>query len=118
MSLGTLVKGIHDVTIVSMNVAELRAFYRGLGFEQVVHRGDELAVFAVGANELAIHTSSAASRGSLVVSILVEDLGPVQRRAAELGVPVNGPAELRPGLVGIGLCDPDGNKLEFLRPEA
>lgn len=115
MSIADVVKGIHDVTIVARNVAELRAFYGRLGFTQVVDRGDDLAVFLIGANELAIHTSSAQPTNAMVISILVGDLAPVQHQAAELGVPVNEPAELRPGLIGIALFDPNGNKLEFLR---
>jgi len=113
-----VVKGIHDVTIVASNVAELRTFYGRLGFKQVVDRGDTLAVFLVGANELAIHTSSAQPTGAFVISVLVDDLAPVQRQAAELGISVNDPAPLRPGLIGIALFDPNGNKLEFLRPDA
>jgi catechol 2,3-dioxygenase-like lactoylglutathione lyase family enzyme len=115
VSIADVVKGIHDVTIVATNVAELRAFYGRLGFTQVVDRGDDLAVFLVGANELAIHTSSAQPTNAMVISILVENLAPVQRKAAELGISVNEPAELRPGLLGIALFDPNGNKLEFLR---
>jgi len=118
VSIAQVVKGIHDVTIVASNVAELRTFYRRLGFKQVVDRGDTLAVFLVGANELAIHTSSTQPSNAIVISVLVEDLAPVQRQAAELGITVNDPAPLRPGLIGIALFDPNGNKLEFLRPVA
>ena len=118
MTIAEVVTGIHDVTIVASNVAELRAFYAKLGFKQLVERGDELAVFAVGANELAIHTSAAQPSNAIVISILVEDLAPVQRRAAELGIRVNDPVQLRPGLSGIALLDPNGNKLEFLRPDS
>jgi catechol 2,3-dioxygenase-like lactoylglutathione lyase family enzyme len=114
MSIADVVKRIHDVTIVAANVAQLRAFYGRLGFKQVVDRGDELAVFLVGANELAIHTSAAQPTNALVLSILVESLAPVQQKAAELGISVGEPAELRPGLMGIALFDPNGNKLEFL----
>jgi catechol 2,3-dioxygenase-like lactoylglutathione lyase family enzyme len=118
VSIAEVVKGIHDVTIVASNVAELRTFYGRLGFRQVVDRGDTLAVFLVGANELAIHTSSSRPTSAIVISILVEDLAPIQRHAAELGINVNDPTPLRPGLIGIALFDPNGNKLEFLRPEA
>jgi hypothetical protein len=45
---------------------------------------------------------------------LVEDLAPVQRQAAELGIRVNDPVPLRPGLIGVALLDPNGNKLEFV----
>ena len=45
MSIAEVVKGIHDVTIVAQNVAELRQFYAALGFPQVVDRPNELAVF-------------------------------------------------------------------------
>ncbi len=83
MSIAEVVKGIHDVTIVASNVAELRTFYGRLGFRQVVDQGETLAVFLVGANELAIHTSSAQPTNALVISVLVEDLAPVQRQAAE-----------------------------------
>jgi catechol 2,3-dioxygenase-like lactoylglutathione lyase family enzyme len=58
MSIAAVVQGFHDVTIVARNVAELRRFYAGLGFRQVLDHGDELAVFLVGANGLAIHTSA------------------------------------------------------------
>ena len=118
MSIAEVAKGIHDVTIIASNVAELRTFYGRLGFKQVVDRGDTLAVFLVGANELAIHTSAAQPTSALVISVLVEDLAPVQRQAAELGLSVNAPAQLRPGLIGIALFDPNGNKIEFLRPDA
>jgi catechol 2,3-dioxygenase-like lactoylglutathione lyase family enzyme len=118
MSIADVAKGFHDLTIVARNVAELRRFYASLGFRQVVDRGDELAVFLVGANELAIHTSSAQPMSAVVLSILVDDLEPVQRQAAELGIPIDPPAPLRPGLIGVALLDPNGNKLEFLRPAA
>ena len=118
MSIAEVVKGLHDVTIVASNVAELRTFYGRLGFKQVVDRGDTLAVFLIGTNELAIHTSSTQPINAIVISVLVEDLAPVQRQAAELGISVNDPAPLRPGLIGIALFDPNGNKLEFLRPDA
>jgi hypothetical protein len=72
----------------------------------------------VGANELAIHTSSAQPTNAIVISVLVEDLALVQRQAAELGISVDDPAPLRPGLIGIALFDPNGNKLEFLQRDA
>ena len=115
MSIAAVVKGFHDVTIVARNVAELRRFYAGLGFQQVLDHGDELAVFQVGANELAIHTSSAQPMNAVVLSVLVDDLEPVQRQAAELGIRLEAPAQMRPGLVGVALFDPNGNKLEFLQ---
>ena len=51
MSIAQVVKGIHDVTIVASNVAELRTFYRRLGFKQVVDRGD-IALFDPNGNKL------------------------------------------------------------------
>jgi catechol 2,3-dioxygenase-like lactoylglutathione lyase family enzyme len=117
VSIAEVVKGIHDVTIVASNVAELRTFYGRLGFRQVVDHGDTLAVFLLGANELAIHTSSTQPTNAIVISVLVDDLAPVQRQAAELGISVADPAPLRPGLIGIALLDPNGNKLEFLQRE-
>jgi len=118
MSIADNAKGFHDVTIVASNVAELRRFYGELGFRQVVDHGDDLAVFLVGANELAIHTSSARPTKALVLSILVDDIEPVQRQAAQLGIQFDGPTLMRPGLIGIALLDPNGNKLEFLKPDA
>jgi catechol 2,3-dioxygenase-like lactoylglutathione lyase family enzyme len=118
MSIADVVKGFHDVTIVASNVAELRGFYAGLGFTQVVDDGDRLAVFLVGANELAIHTSGTKPTNAVVLSLLVSDLEPVQRQATQLGLAFNPPAPMRPGLLGIALFDPNGNKLEFLRPAA
>ena len=118
MSIADNAKGFHDVTIVASNVAELRRFYGELGFRQVVDHGDGLAVFLVGANELAIHTSSARPTKALVLSILVDDIEPVQRQATQLGIQFDGPALMRPGLIGIALLDPNGNKIEFLRPDA
>ena len=118
MSIADVAKGFHDVTILASNAAELRRFYARLGFKQVVDRGDELAVFVVGRNELAIHTSAAQPANAVVLSILVDDLAPVQRHAAEMAIRVDGPIALRPGLTGISLLDPNGNKLEFLRPDA
>jgi catechol 2,3-dioxygenase-like lactoylglutathione lyase family enzyme len=118
MSIAENVRGFHDLTILASNVAELRAFYSDLGFQQVVDRGDELAVFLVGNNELAIHTSSARPMNAFVLSIMVDAFESIQRRAAELGIPLDPPAPLRPGLIGVAMLDPNGNKLEFLRPEA
>jgi catechol 2,3-dioxygenase-like lactoylglutathione lyase family enzyme len=118
LPIADVVKGFHDVTIVAKNVAELRRFYAELGFRQVVDRGDELAVFLVGSNELAIHTSAMQPLYAVVISILVDTLEPVQQRAAELGIRLEAPAPLRPGLIGIAVLDPNGNKLEFLQPAA
>lgn len=118
MSIADVVKGFHDVTIVASNVAELRAFYAELGFTQVLDHGDQLAVFLVGSNELAIHTSTTKPTNAIVLSVLVNDLEPVQRRATQLGLAFEDPKPMRPGLVGIALFDPNGNKLEFLRPAA
>ncbi len=88
MSIGDNAKGFHDVTIVASNVDELRRFYGELGFRQVVDRGNDLAVFLVGANELAIHTSPTRPTKALVLSVLVDDLEPIQRQAAELRDPI------------------------------
>ena len=115
MQIADVVKGFHDITILAQNVAELRRFYAGLGFRQVVDRGDELAVFLVGEHELAIHTSATQPSNAIVLSILVTDLQPIQRRASELGLRLDAPAPLRPGLIGVAIRDPNGNKLEFLR---
>jgi hypothetical protein len=116
MSIAEVVKGFHDITIVASNVAELRRFYSSWGFRQVVDQGDDLAVFLIGANELAIHSSATRPLNAVVLSVLVDDLVQVQRQAANLGIEINAPTELRPGLVGIALLDPNGNKLEFLQP--
>jgi len=118
MSISGLVKGFHDITIIANNVAELRHFYGILGFAQVVDQGDELAVFVVGANELAIHTSENIPTEALVLSVAVSDLEAIQRRIAELGIRFDGPVPMRPGLIGIAIRDPNGNKLEFLAPIA
>jgi catechol 2,3-dioxygenase-like lactoylglutathione lyase family enzyme len=117
MPIAEVVKGIHDVTIVAQNVAELRQFYAALGFPQVVDRPNELAVFLIGSNELAIHTAPTRPTQALVLSLLVTDLEPIERTALELGLPITGPATMRPGLLGVALHDPNGNKLEFLTPE-
>jgi len=118
MSIADNAKGFHDVTIVASNVAELRRFYGELGFRLIVNRGDDLAVFLVGTNELAIHTSPTRPTKALVLSVLVDDLDPVQCQATELGIQFDGPAPMRPGLIGIALLDPNGNKIEFLKPDA
>jgi hypothetical protein len=52
---------------------------------------------------------------AIVLSILVDDLEPIQQRAAELGIPIEAPMPMRAGLIGVALLDPNGNKLEFLR---
>jgi catechol 2,3-dioxygenase-like lactoylglutathione lyase family enzyme len=52
---------------------------------------------------------------ALVLSILVDDLEPVRQRAAELGIRIDAPTPMRPGLIGVALHDPNGNKLEFLQ---
>jgi catechol 2,3-dioxygenase-like lactoylglutathione lyase family enzyme len=115
MSITDVVQGFHDVTILAHNVAELCAFYSGLGFRKVIDRGDEFAVFLVGKNELAIHTAKAQPLNALVLSVLVDDLEPIRRQAAQLGIQVAAPVPLRPDLVGFALLDPNGNKLEFLQ---
>jgi len=107
-------KGFFDLTIVASNVAELRRFYAGWGFPLILERGEELVVFRVGKNELALHVSASRPQGAVVISVLVESLAPVQARAAELGVALEPPTAMRPGLVGVAVCDPNGNKLEFL----
>jgi catechol 2,3-dioxygenase-like lactoylglutathione lyase family enzyme len=116
MSLSDTMKGFHDVTILASNVAELRAFYTSLGFTQAVELGDDLAVFSVGASELAIHKSESRPLKALVLSFTMAEIGPLQRRLNELGITFEGPAPRRPGLVGIALSDPNENKLEFLEP--
>jgi catechol 2,3-dioxygenase-like lactoylglutathione lyase family enzyme len=117
MSISEALRGFHDLTIVASNVAELRSFYGRLGFRQVLDHGN-LAVFLVGSNELAIHASGARPSEALVLSILVNDLGLIERNLSELSVAFEGPAQMRPGLVGIRVRDPNGNKIEFVTPEA
>jgi catechol 2,3-dioxygenase-like lactoylglutathione lyase family enzyme len=116
MSLSDTVKGFHDITILASNVAELRAFYLSLGFKQTVELGDDLAVFTVGANELAIHKADSRPLRALVLSFMMEAVGPLQQRLNERAIPFEGPTPRRPGLVGIALSDPNGNKIEFLEP--
>ncbi len=110
------IKGLHDVTILASNVPELREFYGRLGLQQVVDRGDELAVFLVGTNELAIHTSTACSEKAIGISIVIGDLEPIIQKVKEMGIAYDGPQPLRPGMSGIGFFDPNGNRLEFLQP--
>jgi catechol 2,3-dioxygenase-like lactoylglutathione lyase family enzyme len=115
MSLAGTLKRFHDVTIVTSNVAELRRFYLRLGFQQVVDDGDDLAVFLVGENELAIHTSAGQPTNAIAFSILVDNLELIQRHVADLGISFDGPKPLRPNLEGITLLDPNGNKVEFMK---
>ncbi len=116
MSISNWVKGFHDVTILASNVDELRRFYGKLGFPQVVSQGDELAVFVVGDNELAIHTSRAKPSEAIVLSLRVSNIEDIQQGMSNLGIKFDGPVPMRPGLVGIAIRDPNGNKLEFLAP--
>jgi len=118
MSIAEVMRGFHDLTIVASNVAELRSFYGRLGFRQVVDQGGNLAVFLVGSNELAIHASGERPAEALVISILVTDLEVIARAFTELALSFEGPARLRPGFVGIRVRDPNGNKIEFVEPEA
>jgi catechol 2,3-dioxygenase-like lactoylglutathione lyase family enzyme len=108
------VRGFRDVSLFASNVAELREFYAKLGFPQVVDEADELAVFLVGDQELAIHTSADRPRAAVALSFLVMDTGLIQERLTELGIGFDGPQPLRPGLAGIALKDPNENTLEFL----
>ena len=118
MSISEVLRGFHDVTIVASNVTELRSFYARLGFRQLGDHGSNLAVFLVGSNELAIHASGARPSEALVLSILVNDLEVVERSLGELAIAFEGPAPVRPGLLGIRVRDPNGNKIEFVEPEA
>jgi catechol 2,3-dioxygenase-like lactoylglutathione lyase family enzyme len=114
MPLSDSVKGFHDVTILANNVAELRAFYASLGFTQTVELGDDLAVFLVGGSELAIHKAESRPLRALAISFTMDAIGPLQQHLNERAIAFEGPAPRRPGLVGIALHDPNGNKLEFL----
>jgi catechol 2,3-dioxygenase-like lactoylglutathione lyase family enzyme len=116
MTPSNTVKGFHDITILTSNVAELRAFYLSLGFTQTVELGDDLAVFVVGRNELAIHKADSRPLKALVLSFMMDAVGPLQQLLNERGIAFEGPTPRRPGLVGIALSDPNGNKLEFLEP--
>ncbi len=107
----------HDFGIVASNVAELRDFYSKLGFELAFSDGDDLVVFIVGQNELAIHTSEQRPQNAAGISFLVDDLEQMRTRLVELGVRFEGPRKMRPGLIGIAIDDPNGNHVTFLHPE-
>jgi len=88
------------------------------GFRLVVEQGDDLVVFVVGGNELAIHKATMQSMNVIGLTILVHDVGAIQRKLTETGIAFDGPQLLRPGLAGITLRDPNGNTLAFLQPQS
>lgn len=116
MSIGSQVQRIHDVTLLASNVHELGAFYERLGLTHLFSQGDDLAVFQLGKNELAIHRTPHKPSEALVLSMVVSSLSAVESHLKELGLHYDGPTPLRPGLLGISVRDPNGNKLEFLAP--
>ncbi len=109
------VEGLHDITLFASNLSELRDFYTKLGFRQVVDQGEELVVFEVGDNELAIHSSPDRPQGSVGLTFLVLNIATIEARLRELGIAFRGPQRVRPGLSGITLHDPNGNTLAFLQ---
>ncbi len=106
---------INDVGILTSNVAELRAFYTKLGFEMAFSDGDDLVVFIVGPNELAIHTSDQRPMRAVGLLVVVKDLAAVQAKLKEVGIPFEGPKPVRPGMTGIQVNDPNENIVEFAR---
>jgi catechol 2,3-dioxygenase-like lactoylglutathione lyase family enzyme len=108
-------QGIHDVTLLASNVAELRDFYERIGFKLVMRRGEDMAVFAVGGDEFVIHVGPDRATAVIGMSIRVNETGSYERRLTELGIPFEGPKPLRPGLIGIGLKDPNGNRIELVQ---
>jgi catechol 2,3-dioxygenase-like lactoylglutathione lyase family enzyme len=111
-------RGFHDVTIQANNPAELALFYERLGFQRVAGDGENLFVFAVGDNELALHSGSQAVKAAITLSILVDDLEATSKAIAGAGLTFESPRPMRPGLVGISVTDPNGNTIEFLGPAA
>jgi hypothetical protein len=105
---------IHDVGLLASNVAELREFYSKLGFQLAFSDGDKLVVFVLGSNEFAIHTSSQRPTVALGISVVVDDLSQMESKLKGLGIAYDGPKEMRPGLIGVGIRDPNGNRVEFL----
>lgn len=105
---------IHDVTLLAENAAELRAFYRSLGFTEIFSKGDDLVVFAAGDAEFAIHSSHARPRAAMVVAFHVSDLQATVEHLRRCAVSFEGPIQLRPGMQGVKLRDPNGNSIEFL----
>ena len=107
--------GIHDITLLVNNVAELRGFYERIGFKLVIEKGDDMAIFAIGSNEFVLHTAADTPRAAVGISIRVDDTRVFESRLRELGIPFEGPKPLRPGLVGLHFKDPNGNVVELLQ---
>lgn len=109
--------GIHDVTLMADNVVELRSFYEQLGLELVGNKGDEMAIFSLGAQEFVIHKGSSAPREAVVISFKVANVSAYEEHLRSVGVEYEGPKPLRPGFRGIRLRDPNANDVELLEAE-
>ena len=107
---------IRDATIRANNVAELRAFYKRIGFGEVLVRGDDFVVFAAGKSELVIHRVAERPKAAIGLAFEVDDTTAIADRLRKAAITFEGPIQLRPGMVGIRLTDPNGNVVEFLQP--
>ncbi len=107
---------IQDVTIRASNIDELRAFYKRIGFREVLIRGDDFVVLAAGKSELVIHAAAQQPMAAVGLAFLVDDAAAIGERLREANIPFEGPMPLRPGKIGVKLTDPNGNILEFLQP--
>lgn len=110
------IQRIHDVTLLADNLAELRAFYSALGFQEVFVQGEQLVVFAAGDNELALHFARERPKNAVTLSFRVRSAEAAVRHFKAAGIAYDGPRPLRPGLAGVSVKDPNGNVLEFLSP--
>jgi len=83
----------------------------------VAHALDNLVVFAVGSNELAIYVAATQPKSAVALSVLVKNLHAIQAQLKKSGVAFEGPNPERPGLVGIKIQDPNGNTVTFLHAD-
>lgn len=112
------IRRVHDVTLMASNIEVLREFYVRIGFELVFAQGEDLVVFAAGANEFALHRVATEPCPAATVSFIVDDAAEIAASFDAIGVPYEGPMPMRPGLAGLRIKDPNGNHIEFLAASA
>jgi len=86
-------------------------------FRGISAMGDNLVVFGVGSNELAIHVASTQPKSVVGLSVLVKNLDAIQEQLKKSSIAFEGPNPERPGLVGIKIQDPNGNTVTFLHTQ-
>jgi catechol 2,3-dioxygenase-like lactoylglutathione lyase family enzyme len=109
-----MIKGLYDVTIYAANIDAMKAFYGSLGLRQIFDKGD-LVVYALGAQELAIHVAEHTPLAAVTLSILVDDLVSALVHLKNASVAFDGPKLVQAGLRGVVLTDPNGNRVNVLQ---